>query len=215
MRYGNRSGVCTTRSWAKSALLATCNSNGERSTNCRCMTMRTPQSFLGGTMLTSSTLNFPCDFKPAPSFRWKLGILPDSALAFQSAGLQTQLKRVAVKHMPHPVHIMSGAVAPVVHVARTEPVDVIELHQAQLLWKKFSAELDGDSNDGLLTTAIVRISQRIVHHAAQNLRRHKLAMQSYDSAVNKRRLQHLWAMPRRHLSPLMAVVLAQRPRFVP
>ena len=55
---GNRSGVCTRRSLAKSALLATCNSNGERSTNIRCITMRTPQSFLGGTMLTSSTLNF-------------------------------------------------------------------------------------------------------------------------------------------------------------
>src|SRR6266496_3032508 len=55
MRYGSRSVVCTRRPLSKSALLATCNSNGLRSTNCRCMTMRTPQSFRGGTMLTSRT----------------------------------------------------------------------------------------------------------------------------------------------------------------
>ena len=35
-----------------------CNSNGERATNCRRMTMRTPQSFFGGTMLTGRIPRF-------------------------------------------------------------------------------------------------------------------------------------------------------------
>jgi hypothetical protein len=50
---------------AKSALLATCNSNGLRSIKCRYMTWRTLQSFRGGTMLTSSTLSFSSEFKSA------------------------------------------------------------------------------------------------------------------------------------------------------
>src|SRR5205807_10055192 len=60
-----------------------------------------------------------------------------------------------------------------------------------------------------------RIRQCFFHQTAQRLRRHKFTVQGDDSAVNKRWLQHLRAMPQRHLSPLMAVVLAQCPRFVP
>ncbi|PYK04809.1 MAG: hypothetical protein DME67_07115 [Verrucomicrobia bacterium] len=54
-----------------------------------------------------------------------------------------------------------------------------------------------------------------MHHPAQKLRRHKFTVQGDDATINKWWLQHLRAMPQRHLSPLMAVVLAQCPRFVP
>src|SRR5215469_2929587 len=55
MRCGSRKGVCTSSPSEKSALLATCSSNGFLSTKCRYITMRTPQSLRGGTMLTNST----------------------------------------------------------------------------------------------------------------------------------------------------------------
>src|SRR6266567_7948482 len=59
------------------------------------------------------------------------------------------------------------------------------------------------------------MGQCILHHAAQNLRGHKLAVQSHDSGINKWWLQHLRAMPQRHVSPLMAVAFSWRSRFVP
>src|SRR5262245_39419581 len=55
MGCGSRRGVCTSSPSAKSALLATCSSNGFLSTKCLYITMRTPQSLRGGTILTSST----------------------------------------------------------------------------------------------------------------------------------------------------------------
>ena len=64
-----------TRPSAKSALLATCNSNGLRSTNCRCITMRTPQSLRGGTMLTSRTRIFsPIEAESAVSLSQKISV---------------------------------------------------------------------------------------------------------------------------------------------
>ena len=54
MGYGSRRCVSTNKSSVKSASLATCNSNGFRSTRWRCITIRPPQSLCGGAMLTST-----------------------------------------------------------------------------------------------------------------------------------------------------------------
>jgi hypothetical protein len=46
-------------------------------------------------------------------------------------------------------------------------VDVVEFNKAQFLREEFSTQLYGGGNDGLLTRAVLWITQCISHHAAQ------------------------------------------------
>ena len=67
-------------------------------------------------------------------------------------------------------------------------MDVIELDQGQFFLKKFATELYGRGDDGLLARTVLRIRQCLLRHAAQEIRRHKLAMESHDPAVYKWRI---------------------------
>ena len=53
--------------------------------------------------------------------------------SLQPVATQTEFKRVAVKHMSHPVDVVAGVVTLIPYVATTKFIDVIEFNQAQLL----------------------------------------------------------------------------------
>src|SRR5262249_54186546 len=125
-------------------LLTTCSSNGSCSTKCRCMTMRTPQSLRGGTIVASNTRGLPSDIK----------------------NLQAESKSITIKQMPHPVHIMPGIISFFSHLSVTESVDVIKRDQAHVAWQQTRSPVHRRSNNGLFECAILGIGKRFLHHRA-------------------------------------------------
>src|SRR5262245_46592950 len=75
-------------------------------------------------------------------------------------------KRVTVKQMPHPVHIMAGIISLPFHVSMTESVDVIERYQINFAWQQTGSHVHSRSNNGLFECAIVRVRKRLMHHRA-------------------------------------------------
>jgi hypothetical protein len=90
--------------------------------------------------------------------------------------LETELKRVTVKHVPHPVDIVARVIALISRVTGAASVSVIEAHKAQFVRKKLATKFYRGGDNGLLASAVLRLRQCFLYHAAQKLRRHKLAM---------------------------------------